>query len=326
MTEGVHLGYTPVVAKKSGFRLGIDLGGSKIFVALLADDEVVCSDKKRTRAELGYDGVLARIVKLTTQVCKQADVPFSRLGSVGIGVPSPVVNNELLHAPNLGWKKPPLARDLGKLLSVSKVRLGNDVNCGALGEAMLGAAKGRQSVFALFIGTGLGGGWVHKGRVHEGVSGFAGEVGHLQIPGELALCACGQVGCLETVASKRGLQRLLKAARERGEPCLIDDLEELRSKALDEAYRDGCPSTTRALSEMARHLAWAMNAIAAVVNPDTFVLGGGIGERVGPDLLPLIEKVRSEAVFVRANGNYDVRIGKLGPASVAVGAATLGRV
>jgi predicted NBD/HSP70 family sugar kinase len=128
---------------------------------------------------------------------------------------------------------------------------------------------------------------------------------------------------LETLVSKRGLTRLLQEARDRGLPCAIEDLVDLRSKAVDLAFRDGCRSTIEAIETMACHLAWAMNVIASIVNPDVFVLGGGIGERLGSDLLPLIEEHRQTAVFVAANAPYEVRIGELGPAAVAIGASVL---
>jgi len=240
-----------------------------------------------------------------------------------VGVPSPVVNNVLLHAPNLGWKAPPLASDLSSALDVKRVRLGNDVNCGALGEAKMGSARDGRSVFAMFIGTGLGGGWVRDGKVHEGSSGFAGEVGHLQVPGLATTCACGQRGCLETVASKRGLERLLGQARLDGKVCLIESLEPLRSKEVERAFRQRCPATTEAVQSMAKHLAWAMNTVAAIVNPDLFVLGGGIGQRLGGDLIPMIDEARRQATFVSSNGPFDVRVGELGPSAVALGAAEL---
>lgn len=323
MTAARPLGYTGDVANKNSLRLGIDLGGSKIYAALLDRDRVLASDKRRTRSELGYDGVVERIARLARRVCKEAGVPLSRVASLGVGVPGPVVKNVLLHAPNLGWKKPPLEKDLGSALGIDKVRLGNDVNCGALGESLLGAAREGRSVFALFIGTGLGGGFVHRGKVHEGVNGFAGEVGHIQVPGLSGPCGCGQRGCLETVASKRGLQALLTRARAEGKTCLIESLEPLRSRDVDQAFRDGCPATTEAMQSMGRHLGWAMNTVAAILNPDVFVIGGGIGQRLGPELLPIIERERVAASFVAANGPYQVLVGQLGPSAVAIGAAAL---
>lgn len=309
--------------KTSGLRLGIDLGGSKMFAALLDGGQVIASEKRRTRSELGYDGVVERIAKLVGRVCKEAGVGVDRVEALGVGVPGPVLDNTLLYAPNLGWRSPPLAKDLKTVLGVDRVRLGNDVNCGALGEARFGAGTGSRSVFAMFVGTGLGGGWVHDGVVHEGACGFAGEVGHMPIPGLSAPCACGQSGCLETVASKRGLERLLAEARALGKPCSIETLTPLRSREVERAFREGCPSTTEAVQDMARHLAWAMNVTAAIVNPDVFVLGGGIGERLGADLVALIDEARASAGFIAAHGPYRVAVGQLGPTAVASGAAAL---
>jgi glucokinase len=311
------------MGQRQNLRLGIDLGGSKIFGALLENDRVIAAEKRRTKASGGYDAVVERIVKVARKVCEQGDVSLDSLECLGIGVPSPVVHNEVLHAPNLGWKRAPLARDLAAATGIPHVFVGNDVNCGAVGEATCGAGRGHSSVFCLFIGTGLGGGWVHDGHVHEGVSGFAGEAGHIKVPGHNAKCGCGQRGCLETFASKRGLSRMLKASKEAGKRCLVRSLDQFRSKEIEDAFRAGCPSTTLALEEMAKQLAWAMNTIACVINPNVFVLGGGIGQRLGNDLLPLIQAERQAASFVNANADYQVVIGTLGGTAVAVGAAEL---
>lgn len=307
----------------SGVRLGVDLGGSKILAALLKDGEVVATTKKPTKAERGYEGVLVRIADVVKETCEKGKVKVKNLESLGIGVPGPVRHNRLLHAPNLGWSGEHLARDLARATGVGKVFVGNDVNCGALGEATLGAGKDGDSVFALFAGTGLGGGWTVGRRVHEGASGFAGEIGHLMVPGLVAPCSCGQIGCLETVASKKGLAQQFEQAIAEGKPCAVTPPRGFKSKELEDAFHGGCPTTVAAIELMAKNLAWVMNAVACVVNPDTFVLGGGIGERLGTDLLRLIDNYRREAVFVLAHGDYVVKVGSLGGTAVALGAAQL---
>ncbi len=303
--------------------MGVDLGGSKILAALLRDGKVIASAKKATKAEKGYDGVLTRIVDVIKEACDAAGIKPKHLGALGIGVPGPVSGNRLLQAPNLGFGGENLAKDLAKASGIARVYLGNDVNCGALGEATLGAGKGGHSVFALFAGTGLGGGWVLGGRVHEGASGFAGEVGHMVVPGLAAPCSCGQFGCLETVASKKGFSRQFEEALNAGQPCMVTPARGFKSRQLEEAFLAGCPTTLAAVEQMAKYLAWAMDTLACAINPDIFVLGGGIGERLGESLLERMEPYRRGSVFIQAHGDYAVRVGTLGGTAVAIGAAQL---
>lgn len=308
----------------SSLKLGVDLGGSKILGAVVRKGRVIATDKRATKPSEGYDSVVKRIARVVDDVCEAAGTKRRSFGCLGIGVPGPVADNVLLHAPNLDWKKPELARDLARLTGIERVELANDVNCGALGEATLGAGAGHDSVFALFVGTGLGGGWVNGGRVHEGVHGFAGEVGHMQVPGQSAVCGCGQRGCLETIASKRGIARLLREAVASGEACAIEDLDKLKSRDIERAYRAGCPATLAALEAVGQHLGWAMNIISCAVNPSVFVLGGGVVERLGHDLLPTIERARRQAVFVASGAPFEVAVGTLAGTAVAVGASQLG--
>src|SRR5690606_7795823 len=156
------------------------------------------------------------------------------------------------------------------------------------------------SVFGLFVGTGLGGGWVRSGKVHEGQHGFAGEIGHLRVPGQSAPCGCGQLGCLETLVSKRGLTRLLREAVAAGKPCAIENLENMRSSELHAAYESGCSTTVAALRTLCQYLGWAITTIASVVDPGVFVLGVGDAVRHGPHLLPDIEVARQQSAFVQA--------------------------
>jgi hypothetical protein len=127
-----------------------------------------------------------------------------------------------------------VAEDLRALLN-GPVVLANDVNCGGLGEATYGAAKGGGSAAAAFVGTGLGGAIILAGKVINGAHGFAGEIGHVPAPFDGAPCSCGRIGCLETVASKTGIARMILANQASGMRCRIkidkDQAALLRSAA-----------------------------------------------------------------------------------------------
>lgn len=320
------ISYTWPMAERADYRLGIDLGGTKILVVVLKDGKVISTAKASTNSGEGYQAVIERIALVAKTARKKVGVKRKHLRCVGVGVPGPVLDNTLLQAPNLGWHRPNLAADLAGLLGISTVHLANDVNCGTLGEATLGAGGGASSVFGLFVGTGLGGGWVNNRRVHEGQHGFAAEVGHIRVPGQFAPCGCGQSGCLETLVSKRGLTRLIREAVAAGYSysTALTDLDNMRSSELQAAYDSGCPTTVQAVRTLGQYLGWAVTTIATVVDPAVFVLGGGVIERLGQHLLPDIEAARQQSSFVQTHTAFEVRLGSLGGEAVAIGAAQLG--
>jgi glucokinase len=308
--------------------LGIDLGGSKILAAVVAPDGgVVARAKRRTRPEGGYAAVLDRMHEVASAALAEAGLEPQGLRGIGIGVPGPVDRSgrELLHAANLGWHHCQLAADLETRFLGCRVTLGNDVNFGALGEATHGAAKDSASSFAAFMGTGLGGGLVLDGRVVTGAHGFAGEIGHMRGPFDEAPCGCGQRGCLETVASKTGIQRLLAMERAAGRPCLIERGNRLRSSALASAWQQQCPTTVAVLERAARALGWGLAVVQAVVDPAVFVLGGGVLEDLGAELRPFIQQAMAEQTFFSGRAPADLRLAALGGAAVAVGAAVAAR-
>jgi glucokinase len=201
------------------------------------------------------------------------------------------------------------------------VVLGNDANLGALAEAACGAAQDRGSAFAAFVGTGLGAGLVHRSRVVNGAHGFAGEFGHMPAPFDHALCGCGHRGCLETVASRRGILRLIREAARRGEPCRVRPTAAMRSSELREAWRKGCPATRKAVTACADALAWGLVAAGMVFDPAVFVLGGGVMEALGAEMLPRIRARMAASCTLYARVRPEVRLAELGDDAVAVGAA-----
>jgi glucokinase len=315
--------------------LGIDLGGTKIVATVFdAALQPLGSSKRETKAMLGYAEVVRRIAKTVKEAIDEAGIRRKAIASIGIGSPGPVGADAstILVAPNLGWTRRNLGRDLGALLEAPVV-VGNDVNCGALGESVAGAARGAASAFAVFVGTGLGGGLVIDGRVVNGAHGFAGEIGHLPMPGHTVRCGCGQPGCLETLASKTGLVRMIGEAVTAGRRCTLPAFANgvpkggaaVKSKELRAAWKSGCPATRQAVERMVDALAWGLAAVGQVVDPERFVLGGGVIEAMGRDLRPLlVARVRAGCLLYRQR-RPDIRIAELGDAAVAVGAAALAR-
>jgi glucokinase len=307
-------------------RLGIDLGGSKILAVVIdSKGRVLGESKHATRAEDGYKKVLKRLARAGNDAMARADLGKEErkgLTVLGLGVPGPVdpEAGEVLVAHNLGWKRRAVARDLGALLHRDVV-LGNDVNFGALGEAAYGAAAGCRSVCAAFMGTGLGGAVVVDGRIRNGAHGLTGEVGHLRAPFAQARCSCGNRGCLETTASKTGIARMLREAIAAGRRCRIANPKRLKSSELRRAWKDGCKATRAAVREAARGLGWGLAAFGTAVDPEMYVVGGGVIGALGKQMIGDVkEGLAASCPFFRRNPP-PVRLAELGDRAVAIGAA-----
>jgi glucokinase len=304
-------------------QVGIDVGGTKIHALVVDAGEVVGRARRETRPELGYAGVLRRIAETAAAAAEDAGTSMREVVSVGLGVPGPVSRGRVLLAPNLGWGEHAVADDL-RIVLERPVALGNDVNLGALGEARFGAARGARSVFAAFVGTGLGGGLVIDGRVVEGAHGFAAELGHLPAPFGDAACSCGRRGCLETVASRTGIARLIAEAAARGERCLALLDGAPRASKLFDAFRAGCPATAAAIALAARALGWGLATAAGIADPEVFVIGGGVVERFGEEFAVRLRAAIPEFSLIYRERSPDVRVAALGDDAVARGAAELG--
>lgn len=249
-------------------RIGIDFGGTKIeAVGLDADGAVLA--RKRVPNPGAYDAAIEAVANLIRFIEDES----GRTGSVGMGTPGSLSprtglmrnsNSTYLNGRRFGHD---LEARLGR-----PVRLANDANCLALSEATDGAAAGAKAAFAIIIGTGCGGGLVVNGALVEGVGGVAAEIGHIGLPWATAdeapgpECWCGLNGCLETWVSGSGLQR--------------DHLERtgqaLDAPAIVAGARAGGAASVESLDRYVDRLGRAIAMIANVVDPDVFVLGGGM--------------------------------------------------
>ena len=249
-------------------QIGVDFGGTKIEAAALGPDGEVLA-RLRTPTPATYDAALAAVRDLIERIEAQT----GQRGSVGIGAPgSPSPRTGLMRNANAVYLNGrPFREDLSQALE-RPVRLANDANCLALSEAVDGAAAGAHVTFAIILGTGCGGGVVVDGRLVEGGDGVAGEWGHMPLPWPDAEespgpdCWCGQKGCLETWVSGTGLRRDFKARTGR----------ELDGATIVADALAGEPEAAAALERLIDRLGRAMAVICNIVDPDVFVLGGGL--------------------------------------------------
>ena len=198
-----------------------------------------------------------------------------------MGVPGPVLDSRIVPiiCANLGgWGKHNVAEELGGMLGGIKVLVGNDANVAALGEIWMGAAKGCRSAVMVTLGTGVGGGVIVNGKVIDGTHGAGGEIGHITVDRhETAACGCGKHGCLEQYSSATGVVRCMKKLLDENPdtPCTLRGTE-FAAKDVFDAARNGDALAAREVDEMTDTLGMALATIAATVDPEMFMVGGGV--------------------------------------------------
>jgi glucokinase len=323
------------VATHSELAVGVDLGGTSLYAAVVdvASGERLGESKAKSHAELGADAVVARVVTAIKEAMVAARVSRQEVRGVGIGVPGPVVAAQglVLSLTNMGptWNQYPLAGRLTEALGM-RVIIDNDVNVGAVGEHRFGAGRGTQDMVAMFVGTGLGGGVIINGRLHTGFRGSAGEVGHMVLQADGALCGCGRLGHAEAYASRTGIEHAIMAAVAAGEPSLVPDMMKergrttLASAMLERAYLAGDRVSVRAVEQAQYYLGLLIASCVNFIDPEAVVVGGGVVERMGEGYLVPVRET-AYAHFLNRNDMERVRIvaAELGDASGAVGAAVL---
>ncbi len=311
-------------------RIGIDLGGTKCLgLALDGDQRVVAEIRWPTPA--GGDAVLDTLARLVRELEDAASGGGTAVAAetVGIGAPGLVDRRGVLQvAPNLpGIVGLPLRAELESRLSVP-VDIDNDVNVAVWGEHRLGAARGRDDVVMVTLGTGIGGGIVTGGRLCRGVNGFAGEVGHMIVDPEGPPCPCGRRGCWERFASGSGLGWLARQAAQAGQaPRLLaltgDDVDAIRGEHVTRAVADGDSGGAEILRRFCWWVALGLANLAAAFDPEVFVIGGGLID-IGEALIGPVRTALDELLLgARARPTIDVVFAALGERAGAMGAACL---
>lgn len=248
---------------------GIDWGGTKMEIVALDEGGVVHARHRLDTPTTSYDDCLAAAFELVSEAERQAGAA----GRLGVGIPgSPSPQTGLVRNSNavlLNGKQ--LAADLERVLSRS-VRIANDANCLAVSEAVDGAGAGCHVVFGIIIGTGHGGGIAIDGRVHAGFQGVAAEIGHYPLPWMTPSeypgpkCWCGKHGCLDMYACGTGFE--LDYAETTG--------KQRRGREIVAAMRAGDPVARAVYERFADRLARSLALLTNIVDPDVYVLGGGM--------------------------------------------------
>lgn len=294
--------------------VAVDLGVDRIAVALIGlGGEIL---ERRTRTHQRGDHDVEHVVDAVAQMVEEvlSDGPERRCLGVGVSVPGAIRSSDGLvrFAPNLGWVEEPFTALLEKQLGCP-VSTGNDANVGVLAERLRGAAVGYSDVVYLSASVGIGGGFLMGGRPLTGASGYAGEVGHMQVDSEGPVCRCGAVGCWET---KVGENVLLRAAGRLsgGGPAAVAEVIE--------AARSGDTRAADAVGEVADWCGVGIRAIVNLFNPEIIVLGGGLAQvwRAAEDR---VNEAMSRSTMMSPREDVVIRAALLGDDASLIGAAEL---
>lgn len=302
--------------------IGTDVGGTTIKFGLLTESGELL-EKWRIPTNLKENGnqILPEIAASILNKLEEKKIEKSRLYGVGVGVPGGVDENGLVRgAVNLGWKERDVIAELEKLL-LTKVTCGNDANMAALGEQWKGAGNGYQNLVLLTLGTGLGGGIVLNGKIHNGAHGAGGEIGHICInPTETRQCNCGLYGCLEQYVSATGIVELGKKYQKAhpGKSRLMEQ-DDFTAKDIFDARKAGDSSAIEIVDEFNEIMGRGMAMLSAVLDPEVFVLGGGVSE-AGEILISGIEKTYQKYAFYLCKDTR-IRLAELGNDAGIYGAA-----
>ena len=284
------------------YAFGIDLGGTTAKIGLFTTSGALLEKwEVATDTSNAGEHILENLAAAVLGKMKEQSIQPEQVEGVGIGVPGPVLDSSIVPivCANLGgWGERNVSAQLSGLLDGLKVLVGNDANVAALGEIWMGAAKGAKNAVMVTLGTGVGGGVVVNGKVIDGVHGAGGEIGHITVNRhETAVCGCGKRGCLEQYSSATGVVRCMKKLLDEtpDTPCVLRGTE-FAAKDVFDAARNGDALAAREVDEMSDTLGMALANIASTVDPEAFLVGGGVA-RAGDVLFAPLNKHFQEYAF-----------------------------
>lgn len=266
----------------SKYCFGVDIGGTTIKMGLFSKDYQLLSkweiptDKSNNGSNILTDVAKAIDKKLSEESISKEDI----LG-VGIGVPGPVnKDNVVLKCVNLGWGVFKVGDEASRLTGIDNIKVGNDANVAALGEATTAGNSGYDDMVMLTLGTGVGGGVIIGDRILAGTNGAAGELGHIQVRfDEEDSCGCGKRGCLEQYASATGIVKEAKRyMASHDDETVLRDIENLTAKDIFDHAKEGDAVSLKLVDRLGMYLGTACSHIASVVDPEAFVIGGGVSK------------------------------------------------
>ncbi|MCB0899025.1 MAG: ROK family glucokinase [Actinobacteria bacterium] len=311
-----------------GLTVGIDIGGTKIAAGVVDEEGRILARVRAATPGRDAEQVEQKVSEMVLSLRNDHDIEAVGIGAAGFVDEK---RSRVNFAPNLGWKDEPLRMAVESVVDLPVV-VENDANAAAWGEYRFGAGKGRDFLVTITVGTGIGAGIILEGALYRGRWGAAAEFGHLNVDPGGRPCGCGNRGCWEQYASGNALVREARylASERRSEAETLLDLgdgtpEGVQGLHVTQAAREGDPVALAAFDFVSRWLGQGMADVTAILDPECFVIGGGVSE-AGELLLASTVRAFTESVSGKETRQLPkIVIAKLGNAAGLVGAADLAR-
>lgn len=311
------------------YSIGIDLGGTKILIALVNREtgEVIAHIKKKTKKEKGPKNIIKKMTEGIEELLENSGKNIDEISSIGVGAAgqNDRENGILIAAPNLDCYDLNIKKLLSEHFNIP-VFLGNDVEIATIGEMKFGAARGYDDLVCIFVGTGVGSSIVKEGKIITGATGTAGEIGHMIVDLNGRQCACGAHGCLEAYASRSAIERRIEGALKKGRQSFILEYLEtgksITSSMIQKSIERDDELVLQCVTEASEYLSGGIASIINFINPKLVVLGGGLIDAVDFFYQKTIKKARSKSLPVPA-AKIEFKKAELGDYSGVIGAAFL---
>ena len=303
--------------------IGVDVGetGAAIELFDLNLHKLAAVEKPLRLPRESPQSLVALIAKGVNELIKDAGIPVRHILGIGVGVPGVVVHDgeEYVHAPSLGWDKVPLLQLMTAALP-APVMLDNGAKTMGRAELWFGAGRDARDLAVVLLGTGVGAALFNDGTLYRGATSSAGEWGHTSVVVGGRRCRCGASGCLEAyVGAEAILDRWAERARK---PVGGRKDQQRQIQDLLDAARTSKPAAD-VLDETAEFIGAGVANLVNLFNPEGIVIGGWVGQLLGPRLLPRIREIAAARALRYPFSRVAIEIGRLGPDAVAMGAATL---
>ena len=290
---------------------------------MVFDGKLIENWSFKTRKTTYAKDVLKDIAESINEKIEKFKLSNDKIIGIGVGIPGPILDDgEVLQLPNMGEGRFNLVKELHQLTGF-KVRAANDANIAALGEQWQGSGKGFSDVVLVTLGTGVGGGIILKNDILSGNNGAAGEIGHMVInTDEVESCGCGKKGCLEQYASATGIVRLAEARLMKdNKPSQLRNIKYISAKKVFDFALEDDQIAIEVIDEACRCLGLALANVAQVVDPEAFIIGGGVSN--AGDILINYTKKYYERFVMDALKDKQFRIASLGNDAGIYGGARL---
>lgn len=286
------------------YYVGIDFGGMSAKAGLFdKNSKMLAKDTVKTSKDDNYVTTVAKMAQLVKKLCEENDVPIKSVRRIGLASPGVIDSKEgvVVRWGNYNWSDKPLARDMSEAVG-AEVRVVNDANAAAYGEAIYGAAKAYKNSIFITLGTGIGSGIIIDGKLFEGVRGAGAEAGHMVIQVGGVPCGCGRKGCFEQYASASALIRDTKRAMFENKESIMwqmtgGDPENVDGKTAFAASREGDAAAQTVVKNYIVYLGEGILNLVSIFRPEAVILGGGVCNE-GEYLLVPLRKYVAERLYV----------------------------